>query len=98
MSFKKIFIFVIEIYGISIEASFRKSYKVWWESFAGYFSIEKSIGEHVQLIYNNLANLLIVKGIKHYEEALEYFDGKLGLEARAILRNLINTKEKDADA
>ena len=35
---------------------------------------------------------------KTYEEALEYFDGKLGLEARAILRNLINNKEKDADA
>ncbi|GGA40793.1 AAA family ATPase [Psychrobacillus lasiicapitis] len=33
-----------------------------------------------------------------YEEALAYFDGKLGLEAKAILRNLINIKERDADA
>lgn len=33
-----------------------------------------------------------------YEEGLAYFNGKLGLEARAILRNLFSNKERDADA
>ncbi|MGX9134819.1 hypothetical protein ACWV26_10615 [Rummeliibacillus sp. JY-2-4R] len=45
-----------------------QSFKVWWESFAGHFSVEKSIDENVQQIYKELANLLIDKGIKSKKE------------------------------
>lgn len=40
----------------------------------------------------------VANKFKNYEEALSYFHGKLGLEAKAILRNLINIKKRDSDA
>jgi L-rhamnose mutarotase len=45
-----------------------QSFKVWWDSFAGHFSVERSIDEKGQKIYAELANLLIEKGIKPQKE------------------------------
>ena len=36
-----------------------KSYKIWWDSFSGRFSVEKSIDEVAQKLYTELANSLI---------------------------------------
>lgn len=40
----------------------------------------------------------VAKQYDTYEGALKYFNGKLGLEARAILKNLIRNKRKNSDA
>lgn len=45
-----------------------QSFKVWRGSFAGRFSVERSIDEKGQEIYVELANLLIEKGIKPQKE------------------------------
>lgn len=45
-----------------------KTFKVWWNSFAGRFSIERSIDEMGQKLYWDLANLLVQKGIKPQKE------------------------------
>jgi L-rhamnose mutarotase len=39
-----------------------QSFKIWWDSFAGRFSIENSISEKGQKLYKDLANSLIQKG------------------------------------
>lgn len=44
------------------------SFKVWWGSFAGRFSVERSIDEKGQEIYAELASLLLEKGIKPQKE------------------------------
>lgn len=41
-----------------------KTFEVWWNSFAGYFAIERSIDEMGQQLYAELANLLVQRGIK----------------------------------
>lgn len=41
-----------------------KTFKVWWDSFAGRFSIERSIDEMGEKLYWDLANLLVQKGIE----------------------------------
>ena len=45
-----------------------QSFKVWWGSFAGRFSVERSIDVYGEDIYAELANLLIEKGIKPQKE------------------------------
>lgn len=40
-----------------------KTFKVWWNSFAGRFSIERSIDEVGQKLYWDLANSLVQRGI-----------------------------------
>lgn len=45
-----------------------KTFKVWWDSFAGRFSIERSIDEMGQKLYWDLANLLVQKGIEPQKE------------------------------
>ena len=45
-----------------------QSFKVWWDSFAGRFSVERSIDENEQNIYAKLTNLLIEKEIKLQKE------------------------------
>ncbi|GKU84064.1 hypothetical protein [Niallia sp. NCCP-28] len=40
------------------------SFKVWWNSLAGCFSIERSIDAPLDEVYKLLANLLIEKRIK----------------------------------
>ncbi|CAH0346683.1 hypothetical protein [Bacillus sp. CECT 9360] len=40
-----------------------QSFKVWWDSFAGRFSVERSIDERGQKLYSELANSLMLKGI-----------------------------------
>lgn len=44
------------------------SYKVWWDSFAGRFSIERSIDEVAQKLYMELANSLIQNEIEPQKE------------------------------
>lgn len=41
-----------------------KTFNVWWHSFAGHISVEKSVDEMGQQLYTELANLLIQKGVK----------------------------------
>ncbi|WP_082918250.1 hypothetical protein [Oceanobacillus sp. Castelsardo] len=41
-----------------------QTFKVWWGSFVGHFTIEKSTDEMAQQLYTELANLLVQKGIK----------------------------------
>lgn len=45
-----------------------QSFKVWWDSFAGRFSVERSIDEKKQKIYAELSNFFIEKGIKPRKE------------------------------
>lgn len=45
-----------------------QSFKVWWGSFAGRFSVERAIDENVQQIYAELAKLLTEKGIRAQKE------------------------------
>jgi len=45
-----------------------QSFKVWWNSFAGSFSVERSIDEYSHEIYVELSNLLIEKRIKPKKE------------------------------
>ena len=45
-----------------------KTFEVWWNSFAGRFSIERSIDEMGQKLYWDLANLLVQKRIKLQKE------------------------------
>ncbi|MEK3817531.1 hypothetical protein MKY20_00025 [Cytobacillus sp. FSL W8-0315] len=45
-----------------------KTFEVWWNSFAGRFSIERSIDEMGQKLYWDLANLLVQKRIKPQKE------------------------------
>lgn len=40
------------------------SFSVWWDSFAGHFSVEKSIDEKVHKLYTELADILLEKKIK----------------------------------
>lgn len=40
-----------------------KTFKVWWNSFVGRFSIERSVDEMGQKLYWDLSNLLVQKGI-----------------------------------
>ncbi|TKC19045.1 hypothetical protein [Robertmurraya kyonggiensis] len=40
------------------------SFRVWWDSFAGHFSVEKAIDEKVHKMYTELADLLLEKKIK----------------------------------
>lgn len=44
------------------------TYKVWWDSFAGRFSIERSIDEVAQKLYMELANSLIQNEIEPQKE------------------------------
>ena len=44
------------------------SFKVWWDSFAGHFAIERSMDENREKIYTELANFLGEKGIKPQKE------------------------------
>lgn len=45
-----------------------QSFKVWWDSFAGRFLVERSIDEYSHKMYVELSNLLIEKGIKPKKE------------------------------
>jgi L-rhamnose mutarotase len=45
-----------------------QSFKIWWDSFAGRFSVERSIDIYGEKIYTELANLLMKKGIKPQKE------------------------------
>ncbi|MFT4416861.1 hypothetical protein ACLM5H_23650 [Fredinandcohnia humi] len=45
-----------------------KSFKVWWDSFAGHFSVERSIDEKGEKLYVELANSLTQKGIEPKKE------------------------------
>lgn len=45
-----------------------QSFEVWWNSFAGRFSIERSIDEKGQKLYKELSNVLIQKRIKPQKE------------------------------
>lgn len=45
-----------------------QSFKIWWDSFAGRFLVERSIDEYRHKIYVELSNLLIEKGIKPQKE------------------------------
>jgi hypothetical protein len=45
-----------------------KTFKVWWNSFAGRFSIERSIDEMGQKLYWDLANWLVQRGIEPKKE------------------------------
>ncbi|WP_010095324.1 hypothetical protein [Ornithinibacillus scapharcae] len=54
-----------------------QSYLVWWDSFAGRFSIERSFDEQGQKIYYDIAEILLQKGIipqKRLEISLIYDD------------------------
>jgi hypothetical protein len=44
------------------------SFKVWWDSFAGRFSIERSLNEKGEKLYGDLANSLIELGIAPEKE------------------------------
>ena len=41
-----------------------KTFEVWWNSFAGYFTIGRSIDEMEQKLYYDFADLLVQKGTK----------------------------------
>lgn len=41
-----------------------KSFQVWWESIAGQMSIERSISENLQEVYNTLAEFLPSSGVE----------------------------------
>lgn len=45
-----------------------QSYKIWWDSFAGRFSVERSIDEVAQKLYMELANSLIQNEIEPQKE------------------------------
>jgi len=45
-----------------------QSYKIWWDSFAGRFSVESSINDKGQKLYMELANSLIQKEIAPKKE------------------------------
>ena len=45
-----------------------QSYKIWWDSFAGRFSVERSIADTEQKLYMELANSLIQKEIATQKE------------------------------
>ena len=45
-----------------------QSYKIWWDSFAGRFSVERSIDDVGQKLYMELANSLIQKEIAPQKE------------------------------
>jgi hypothetical protein len=45
-----------------------KTFKVWWDSFAGRFSIERSIDEKIQKLYEELANTLVRERIEPQKE------------------------------
>lgn len=44
------------------------SFKVWWDSFAGRLSVERSIDDRIENVYVELANSLTQKGIKPQRE------------------------------
>lgn len=45
-----------------------KSFKVWWDSFAGHIAVERSIDEKGDKLYAELANSLTQKGIEPQKE------------------------------
>ncbi|MDQ7094565.1 hypothetical protein REC12_13290 [Desulfosporosinus sp. PR] len=45
-----------------------KSFKIWWDSLAGGFSVERSIDVYCQELYEELASLLSQKGIEPKKE------------------------------
>ncbi|CAM3114200.1 hypothetical protein FITA111629_04435 [Filibacter tadaridae] len=45
-----------------------QSFKVWWGSFAGHFSVERSIGDVIENLYRELACTLIQRGITPKKE------------------------------
>lgn len=45
-----------------------KSYKAWWNSFAGQFAVERSIDVKGEMLYVELANSLTQKGIEPQKE------------------------------
>lgn len=61
-------LFVIDADSLKNFNEIYKTFKVWWNSFAGRFSIERSIDEMGQKLYWDLANLLVQKGIKPQKE------------------------------
>jgi hypothetical protein len=61
-------LFVVNVDNLKNFNEIYKTFKVWWDSFAGRFSIERSIDEMGQKLYWDLANLLVQKGIEPQKE------------------------------
>lgn len=61
-------LFVIDADNLKNFNEIYKTFKVWWNSFAGRFSIERAIDEMGQNLYWDLANLLVRKGIEPQKE------------------------------
>jgi hypothetical protein len=57
-------LFVIDEASSKVFNEIYKTFNVWWNSFAGHISVERSIDEMGQQLYTELANILIHKGIK----------------------------------
>jgi len=61
-------LFVIDADSFKYFNEIYKTFKVWWNSFAGRFSIERSIDEMGQKLYWDLANSLVQRGIEPKKE------------------------------
>jgi hypothetical protein len=61
-------LFVIDDYSFKNFNEIYKTFKVWWNSFAGRFSIERSIDEMGQKLYWDLANSLVQREIEPKKE------------------------------
>ncbi|MEK5208201.1 hypothetical protein [Psychrobacillus sp. FSL H8-0510] len=57
-------LFVIDLENLKKYAEIYKSFQVWWESIAGQLSVERSIDNNIQEIYNQLAISLMKSEIE----------------------------------
>lgn len=57
-------LFVIDTDSLKNFNEVYKTFKVWWNSFAGRFSIERSIDDKRHTLYVDLSNSLVQRGIK----------------------------------